>query len=112
MVGRDLEEIRLFAHADIRSQWASRGKRASRSVIDSGGWNTWNRGKPAEPVFHSRDRCQKTFGVRHARGLEDLRDVADLDSLSGVHDHEPVGHARHDAEVVGDQNHCRSAVLA
>jgi hypothetical protein len=35
---------------------------------------------------------------------EDLHGAAGLDDLARIHDREPVRHARHDPQIMGDQN--------
>ena len=42
--------------------------------------------------------------VRHPGAVEDVVDVARLHDAPGVHDGDAVGHARHDAQIVGDHD--------
>ena len=46
-----------------------------------------------------------------ARFAEERRGRAAFDDLAGIHDHDPVAHLGHDAEIVGDQQHRHAELL-
>ncbi|SNS29438.1 hypothetical protein SAMN06893096_10396 [Geodermatophilus pulveris] len=58
-----------------------------------------------------RQGPQQPERVGHPRLVVDVLDAAHLDRPPGVHDQDPVGHAGHHAEVVGDQHHGRPGLL-
>ena len=79
----------------------------------------WRRSTAPGPVIGSRPRCRRSTrgmeaeqrrGVGMQRAREELVHRRELDDLAGIHDRDAVGDLRHDAEIVGDEQHapCRS----
>src|SRR3712207_4428075 len=65
-----------------------------------------DRGQAGRPrPVDARDRAQQPPRVRMLRVVEDLVEGPLLDDPPGVHDGDPVRDVRHDAEVVGNEDH-------
>jgi hypothetical protein len=61
-------------------------------------------------LVEARDRVQQANRVGVGRCREELLGRRRLDDESGVHHVDPLGHSRHDTEIVRDQDHCRARV--
>ena len=100
-----------------RAAWAlrhraARGERAAGRAIDSRRRVSADARQPldARPVGAGQ-RAEQADRVRHARAVEDGVRLSPLDDAAGVHDGDPVGDAGDDAEVVGDEEEGRAALV-
>ena len=60
----------------------------------------------------TREGAQQADGVRMLRLVEHLGGQSLLDDLAGIHDTDAVADASHNAEVMRNQEHCRTRLLA
>src|SRR2546428_5177068 len=89
----------------------ARGERAAGTARREVGGLAGDRGEERAPRAEARDGFQQRACVR-VRGLgEDPPHGADLDDAPRVHDGHAVADARHDPEVVGDEDHREPVTL-
>ena len=106
------------ARGGVRSAQTGRrcGQRGSkaqpgRSSGGRGGEPRDRRETRRGPLVDARDRAEQPPRVRHPRAGEELARRRLLDDAPCVHHVHPLGAARHDAEVVGDEERRRSRGL-
>ena len=63
---------------------------------------------PAAQMRHGRHQAA---GIGVGWRVENLLDAAFLHLVAGIHDEHALGHFRHHAQVMGDQNHRRAGLL-
>src|SRR5690242_21857587 len=93
-------QVRIVDPTAVKGLWAPRPKAAALRSVDqrrrlAGYCRQAARLRPVKP----RDRPEQPPGVRVLRIVKDLLLVALLDNAACVHDQDPVGDVRDDAEV-------------
>src|SRR5213593_148843 len=98
-------EARFLVDAQRPGVLASRMEAAADRWVDQGGQQAGDIRRQGLRAFDVRERADQVFRVRVFRVLVDVPNAAALHDLPGVHDRHRVAGLRHDAEVVGDQDH-------
>src|SRR5437667_5377865 len=98
-------EPRLLVDAQLPRVLASRVEAAPDRRVDQRRQEAGDVRGQGLGALDVRERADEIFRVRVLRVLVDVADAPALDDLPGVHDRHRVAGLRHDAEVVGDQDH-------
>src|SRR2546426_10149844 len=98
-------EFRLLIDAQRPGVLASRMEAAADGRVDQGRQEARDVRRQGLRALDVRERPDQVFRVRVFRVLVDVPHAAALHDLPGVHDRHRVARLRHDAEVVGDQDH-------
>src|SRR5437879_3678701 len=98
-------EARLPVDAQRPSELASRMEAAADRRVDQGGQQARDVRRQGLRALDVRERADQVFRVRVFRVLVDVSHAPPLDDLPGIHDRHRVARLRHDAEVVGNQDH-------
>src|SRR5881296_206628 len=98
-------EPRFLVDAQLPRELASRMEAAAEWRVDQGGQKARDVCWQGLWAFDVRERADQIFRVRMLRVLVDVADAPAFHDLPGVHDRHRVARLRHDAEVVGDQDH-------
>src|SRR5688572_23729529 len=107
MIGSASDQHRALA-ADVGSAPAARREGAARRQVGEVGWRALDRHEPrARFLVEARHRGHQADRVGMARPGVDLARRPRLDDAAAVHDADPIGVARHHAEIVGDQDQRR-----
>ena len=105
VIGTDPNQRGLLLQAALVGNRAPRGERAGGGKVEQGRRAAGYR--PQRTVaagVQPRQRPEQAQRIRHPRLVEDGVRGRGFDRLACVHHHDPVRHAGHDAEVVGDQD--------
>ena len=106
VAGLDGFQRRLDVVAGGNHQWAARAERAPRGEVEQRRGRPGHRDELLVPAgVQGRQRSEQAHRVGHAGPVEHVVDRPRLHRLPGVHHHDPVGHPRHDPQVVGDEDH-------
>src|SRR5881296_2426141 len=98
-------ESRLLIDAQWPGVLASRMEAAADGRVDQGRQEARDIRRQGLRALDIRERPDQVLRVRVFRVLVDVPHAAALHDLPGVHDRHRVARLRHDAEVVGDQDH-------
>ncbi len=107
-----LDEGRDDGAAHLRGERAARVERASRRHADEARRRSRDGFQTVGPaLIESRQAGQQSEGIRMTRVVEDVLGARVFGDPAGVHHHDPVGMARHQTEVVGDEHDGGAALL-
>ena len=97
------EHRRLLLIVDGKGIFVAAGEGIALRRVDQRGRHAGNGMQPRLPAGQRRERLQQAPGVGVARIVKDILRRAELHDLPGVHDGHTIRHARHGAEIVGDE---------
>src|ERR1044072_6264091 len=111
MLETHLNERRKLPAAKILGAIAARRKGTTARELGDIRRQTRNLVEIALLLQRIRNRTKQTSRVRIYRKRKQLTRRRLFKNLSGVHDDQVIGHARHNAQVVSDENHAGTGSL-
>ena len=111
VIGCQFDERRKLAPADLLNAIATWRKRTAGWQMGHVRWKSGNLIKLALFCGRIRHGSQQAFRIRITRKRKQLFRLCLLKNLACVHDDHVIGHSRHDAKVVSDQDDTRACLL-
>ena len=107
----DVRQFRMNSPAAVFGIITARRKRASGRKIHDIGHHAGNLEEPFLSGSQFGYRTQKSYCVGMPAAVDDIVPGPFFHDAAAVHDHDLVGHFRHDRQIVGNEDHGSSVFL-